>query len=208
VSKKAHVSKAHPDAEALAATLAVIDSVHDDGRLSEVKILPSRGARVAGEIVISKKTNKVLKMFVSVDGPHPELTLIQLVAHWIHQELFGSPTLRDTFMKLYSIHMALYNSESGKATRKIFRTRRSSPTSCRDVTWGDHFDLQGLECFSQAYTQWIVQKSGHPRLKAQWEQFNSIWWGVAAFDEKTMAKFDKHITKFFQKESWNVTPAS
>ena len=191
-SGKLTIPETHPDHAALVATLTVIDSVHDDGRLSAIPLIHSTAGRTVGLFEWSKRTGKALRITISSQGPYPELTLIHEIGHWIYQEALSKADAR-------RIAAMLDKTAAAKALRYSIRTGRSKPGGRRDLIGLDDFRemLQPEEMFSRAYTQWIARRSAHERLLAQITHSNADFHELRNFSDADFLQIDKALSEAF-----------
>ena len=153
------------------ATLAIVDSVHDDGALPTIPLRETRATVNVGEYAWRGKTRGSEELTISRLGPHPELTLVHEMAHFIdHQALdwrgvFASERsdLLEVWRKIVMSTQTYKNIKAGAAGKKIDGKWPSRPPA--DFAEA----LRFRELWARAYTQYIVQKSANPQLKAQFE---------------------------------------
>jgi hypothetical protein len=181
VSAALAIAASNPNAPALRATLSVIDCVHDDGGLTPINVVATSGVREVGGFDWSRQTGRALRIKISSRGPHPELTLLHEVGHWLDRELLKAlPERRQ-------LGVALGESALAKVLRQMARTGRTRDGGPRDLLQSDRSLLKEMaepdEVLARLYSQWIAHRSGHSRLVAQVERENRLHWGVKFFSQ-------------------------
>jgi hypothetical protein len=197
----------HPDAAILQATASVIDSVHDDGGLSPVKLFASAATKNVGEYEFSQSTGRPLSMTISTAGPWPEITYLHENAHWMDQQIFGG---RDGFGtrtgKWGGMIEILTKGETAKEIRRMIQSERRFRDGPKDLWPWMVADLKRMlkpeEMFARAYTQWITTKSAHQRLELLLKEADAHYFGIHNLKEADFAKFDAEITNQFVKRGW------
>ena len=192
VGGKLRIPDSHPDVAALSATMTVVDSVHDDGGLNAIPLLASRGTRIVGEFTWNEITGKATGITISSKGPHPELTLLHEIGHWVALGMMRPG-------EGARIVAALEKTVTAKEIRRMIRTGKSRPGIRSDLLPSDMDDLRDMvkpgEMLARAYAQWIARKSGHARLLAQIAEENPKYHGVRFFSEQEAAQIDKLFTE-------------
>ena len=191
-------------APSYAATLRVIDSVHDDGALPTIPFIETKATVNVGEYVWWGKAGAADKMHVSRLGPHPELTLVHEVGHFIdHQALDWRGTFASEKSDLLEVWRKIVMStqtykaiKAGAAGKKINgKWPRRSPAEFAEA-------LRFRELWARAYTQYIVSHGQNAQLKAQFEVAARHLQGLYFWTDEEFTAIDLAITTLLTAKSW------
>lgn len=138
-------------------TLKLVDSVHGDGKLPGVPLLASTARSWAGVYRFYRNgTSKEIRL--SNIGRHPELTLAHEVGHYLdHQGMPGTgfTSSATSFEPMKKLMGAIDGSKTIQELKKLPPNRYRT------------YYLDKNEEFARAYSQYILYKTGDPKLRKQ-----------------------------------------
>lgn len=164
VSKALSVPASAVRAPSYEATLKVIDTVHDDGRLVTIPLFENRATVNVGGYSWHGNTGAPIHIEVSRAGPHPELTLVHEIGHNLdHQTLdvrgaFASEMspLMETWRRIVMATVTAKKLKAAAAGRKIDGRWAPGPVSDYQEA------LRFRELWARAYAQFVAKQSASP----------------------------------------------
>jgi hypothetical protein len=200
-----------PDAErapSYEATLRVIDSIHDDGKLPVIPFIENRATVNIGGYAWRGFTGESIDLTISRVGPHPELTLLHEVGHLLdHQALHIRGQYASEKSPLLEVWRRIV-----QATPTAKKLRLAAAGKKIDGRWpsdgpSEFARLLPLrEMWARAYTQYVVMHAGNPALRAQFDLaarrlMRLYFWPADEFESIDLA-----ITSLLQSKQWQPQP--
>lgn len=154
--------------------LSAIESVHGDGELPRLAVRPGRGAREIGGYVYSA-AGAARGLVVSRSSPHPGLTFIHEVGHFLdHQTLGNRGRFASEAGHLAEVMDAIARSDAIRVLRSLGGRRRVIIRGVRGRREVEAIKqpyvaylLQPREAFARAYAQYIAVRSEDRLLLAE-----------------------------------------
>jgi SPP1 gp7 family putative phage head morphogenesis protein len=178
---------------AMAAALAAVDRVHDDGALPEMTLISRPVPRANGHFDARNR-----EIAVRPSGPWPQMTASHEIGHMLDFFVLGSagrfaseshPDLgpwREAVAKSRAIQQILAGQVGGKAIYKAGYLQ--SPR----------------EIWARAYAQYVATKSGDPELLRQLDIIRKVpdFGAVIQWSDEDFAPISAAMDEVFRKKGW------
>lgn len=185
----------------VAETMAAIDSVHDDGTLPEIPVMPYRGDSYLGALHSRQYGGQIKaeKISVKAGGPWPMLTAAHETGHLLDLEAIGQKGRFATEHGDAGISEVIQAMKETNAVR-LLQQRKDAATSYRERSYHDYM-LNPKELWARGYAQFIAQESGNKTLKAELAKAQSVGegrqWSTDDFTPVAAA-----MRKLFKNLNW------
>ena len=146
--------------------LAVIDSVHRAGPLPRIPIDERVGAPGAdGRYRFDRRRGEARGIGISRTAPHPELTVLQEIGHFLDHQAFGH---RGRFASIRHPELADWRRTAmgSRAWQRIRDARQLAALTGSPIADFEYL-LDPTEVLARSYAQYVTLKSGDPTLARQ-----------------------------------------
>lgn len=193
VSNALAVEVAHGKTAALVReTIALIDKVHDDGKLPRIT-LNDRVDNDALGVYVANNWGRATRIGVSSDGPWKRLTAAHEIGHFIDHQALDVP--------------GMFASEKSEAMKKwrraILKSAALAAIKAAPIgSYGKKYFTSKRECFARSYAQWIATRSGDAAMLAEVQKaLNGLqpWRQWTAEDFEPIAKA---LDEVFASKGW------
>lgn len=195
-------------------TLAIIDSVHTDGMLTEIPFYVRELEGMDGvfrSVEITKRKADSYDMSLNPNSSTPLMTLTHEVGHWLHNDVLGTSVdyWDNVDEGLKEVIRAAEESREVKELRKYFievGRVKDNTRGAEHKKWKEyhkHLDylLKQKEIWARVYAQYITVRSGNPVMRKELESIRAFSTPYQWSDESFEPIAEK-IDILFREKGW------
>lgn len=200
-------------------TLAIIDSVHTDGKLTEIPFsMENLGDGTHGmfrSAFVTKRESKSYDIRLNPNGDTPFMTLTHEIGHWLHNDALGTSTgywdnvdegLKEVVrLAQESREIQEINHHFMLAGLKKKQTRGKERKNWEE--YHDHLEylLRKREIWARVYAQYITLRSGSPIMRDELErslQRQKEGYPPTQWADESFAPIAEKIDILFRGKGW------
>lgn len=199
-------------------TLAIIDSVHTDGMLTEIPFYVRELDGMDGvfrSAFVTEQESKSYDMSLNPNSSTPLMTLTHEVGHWLHNDALGTSVKcwENVDEGLKEVIRAAEESEEIGFIRQHFMDAKAKKEQTRGKEKKTQttrykyckYLLGENEIWARAYAQYITVRSGNPIMRAELErslQRRKEGYYPTQWSDESFAPIAEKIDILFREKGW------
>jgi len=187
------------DRDAVRAGLGAIEKVHNTPGLPTVPLEPLK-QNWYGHLQPKQTASGIVTDHLAVrgDGPWPALTTVHEAGHFIDLQLLGAAGDFATVQGAAEMRGVMVAMENSARIRALHAKLPATQGSSRRAT---KYLLHPAEQWARAYTQFVAERSGSPRLLRELDVLNHTD-PVRAWSKDDFAPISQAIEALFKQKGW------